>query len=120
MLPDLYKDQGWRRKFYMGTSEGTVKAEPLLNKMLLLFMLAMILANLGGEMYGMLLPLYLKELNASVGQIGLFFTISQVIPLVVQILGGWGSDSLGRLRSIAMGSVAGNLVYVGFILAPTR
>jgi MFS family permease len=96
-----------------------VKAEPLLNKMLLLFMLAMILANIGGEMYGMLLPLYLKELNATVVQIGLFFTISQVIPLVVQILGGWVSDTLGRLRSIALGSVAGNLTYVGFIFAPT-
>jgi MFS family permease len=103
----------------MNTTEGAVKAEPLLNKTLLLFMLAMILANMGGEMYGMLLPLYLKELNASVVQIGLFFTISQIIPLVVQILGGWVSDSLGRLRSIAIGSVAGNLVYVGFIIAPT-
>ena len=90
-----------------------------MNKMLLMFLLAMILANIGGEMYGMLLPLYLKELNASVVQIGLFFTISQVIPLVVQILGGWVSDSLGRLRSIAWGSVAGNLTYVGFIFAPT-
>jgi len=103
----------------MDTTQGAVKAEPLLNKTLLLFMFAMILANLGGEMYGMLLPLYLKELNASVVQIGLFFTISQIIPLVVQILGGWVSDSLGRLRSIAIGSVAGNLVYVGFIFAPT-
>jgi MFS family permease len=97
----------------------TAKSEPLLNKMLLLFMLAMILANMGGEMYGMLLPLYLKELNASVVQIGLFFTISQIIPLVVQILGGWVSDSLGRLRSIAFGSVAGNLTFAGFIFAPT-
>src|SRR5512136_2249830 len=97
----------------------SAKPGPLLNKMLLLFMFAMILANLGGEMYGMLLPLYLKELNASVLQIGLFFTISNIIPLVVQILGGWVSDTLGRLRSIAIGSVAGNLVYVGFILAPT-
>lgn len=103
----------------MDITKEAVKREPLLNKMLLLFMVAMILANLGGEMYGMLLPLYLKELNASVVQIGLFFTISQIIPLVVQILGGWVSDSLGRLRSIAIGSVAGNLVYVGFILAPT-
>jgi MFS family permease len=103
----------------MDTTSGAVKAGPLLNKMLLLFMLAMILANVGGEMYGMLLPLYLKELNASVVQIGLFFTISQVIPLVVQILGGWISDSLGRLRSIALGSLAGNLVYAGFIFAPT-
>ena len=103
----------------MDITSGAVKAKPLLNKMLYLFMLAMILANLGGEMYGMLLPLYLKELNASVVQIGLFFTVSQIIPLVVQILGGWISDSLGRLRSIAIGSVAGNLVYAGFIFAPT-
>jgi MFS family permease len=103
----------------MEASTGKVKTEPLLNNKLLLFMFAMILANLGGEMYGMLLPLYLKELNASVVQIGLFFTISQIVPLAVQILGGWVSDSLGRLRSVAIGSVAGNLVFVGFILAPT-
>jgi MFS family permease len=103
----------------MDIAKGTVKSEPLISNMLLLFLLAMILANIGGEMYGMLLPLYLKQLNASVVQIGLFFTISQVIPLVVQILGGWVSDSLGRLRSIAWGSVAGNLTYVGFIFAPT-
>jgi MFS family permease len=105
--------------YKMENVKSAAKSEPLMNKMLLLFMLAMILANMGGEMYGMLLPLYLKELNASVVQIGLFFTISQVIPLVVQILGGWVSDSLGRLRSIAFGSVAGNLTFVGFIFAPT-
>jgi MFS family permease len=103
----------------MDIAKGSVKAEPLVNGTLLMFLLAMILANIGGEMYGMLLPLYLKELNASVVQIGLFFTISLIIPLVVQILGGWVSDSLGRLRSIAWGSVAGNLTYVGFIFAPT-
>src|SRR4030066_40404 len=103
----------------MEISTHAVKAGPLLNNTLLLFLIAMILAKIGGEMYGMLLPLYLKELNASVVQIGLFFSISQIIPLVMQILGGWVSDSLGRLRSIAIGSVAGNLTYVGFIFAPT-
>ncbi len=103
----------------MENAQAAVKTGPLLNKMLLLFMLAMILANMGGEMYGMLLPLYLKSLNASVVQIGLFFTISQIVPLAVQILGGWVSDTLGRLRSIAFCSVAGNLVFVGFIFAPT-
>lgn len=70
-------------------------------------------------MYGPLLPLYLKSLNASVIQIGLFFTLSQIVPLALQILGGWISDSLGRLRSIAMGSVAGVFSYLGLILAPT-
>lgn len=92
---------------------------PLLNRMLLLFMVAMVLANMGGNMYMPLLPLYLKELKASVVQVGLFFTLSQIVPLALQILGGWISDSLGRLRSIALGSVAGVLSYVGLILAPT-
>jgi MFS family permease len=92
---------------------------PLLNNMLRMFMVAMILANIGGNMYGPLLPLYLKDLNASVLQVGLFFTLSQIVPLALQILGGWISDSLGRLRSIALGSIAGVLSYVGLILAPT-
>lgn len=100
-------------------SQPKAKSQPLLTPTLLLFMIAMILANIGGEMYGPLLPLYLKELNASVAQIGLFFTLSQIVPLALQILGGWVSDTLGRLRSIALGSLAGNLVFVGFIFAPT-
>lgn len=92
---------------------------PLLTPVLLVFMVAMVLANTAGNMWGALLPLYLKSLNASVVQVGLFFTLSQIVPLALQILGGWLSDSLGRLRSIALGSVAGVLSYVGLILAPT-
>ena len=95
------------------------KSTPLISRKMLLFMVAMVLANTGGSMYGPLLPLYLKSLNASVVQIGLFFTMSQIVPLALQILGGWISDSLGRLRSIAMGSVAGVFSYLGLILAPT-
>ena len=97
----------------------TKKEPPLINNLLKLFMTAMVLANIAGMMYGSLLPLYLKSLNASVVQIGLFFTLSSILPLILQILGGWISDTLGRLRSIAMGSVAGVLSYVGLILAPT-
>jgi MFS family permease len=99
------------------TQSGT-KA-PLLNRNLLLFMGAMVLANLGGNMYGPLLPLYLKELGANVVQVGLFFTLSQIIPLALQILGGWISDTLGRLRSIAMGSLATLLAYIVLILSPS-
>ena len=99
------------------TTESSLKKVPLLTPLLLLFMLAMILANLGGSMYGPLEALYLKELGAGIGQIGLFYTLSQVIPLLLQILGGWVSDSLGRLRAIAIGSVVGVFVYVPLILA---
>lgn len=91
----------------------------LLNETLIWFLIAMILANIAGSMYMDLLPLYLQELNASVAQVGLFFTLSAIIPLALQILGGWISDSLGRLRSIAIGSLAGVLSYVGLVLAPS-
>jgi len=107
------------KDFRMSSYATTAKEEPLINDVLKLFMVAMVLANIAGNMYGSLLPLYLKSLNANVVQVGLFFTISQIIPLVLQILGGWISDSMGRLRSIAMGSVAGVISYIGLILAPT-
>ena len=103
----------------MQSQDKAAKKEPLLNNTLKLFMTAMVLANIGGSMYGSLLPLYLKNLNANVVQVGLFFTLSRIIPLVLQILGGWISDSLGRLRSIAMGSIAGVISYFGIIFAPT-
>jgi len=96
-----------------------VKKAPLLNPLLRLFMVTMVLANISGNMYGPLLPLYLRSLDANVLQVGLFFTLSQIIPLMLQIVGGWVSDSLGRLKSIAIGSVAGALSYIGLILAPT-
>lgn len=95
------------------------KKAPILNNTLKLFLVAMILANIAGQMYGPILPLYLKVLNASVVQVGLFFTLSQIIPLLLQILGGWISDNLRRLRSIAIGSVAGVLSYVGLVWAPS-
>ncbi len=94
-----------------------IKKPALLTPLLLLFMLAMVLANLGGNMYGPLEALYLKDLGASIGQIGIFYTLSQIIPLLLQILGGWVSDSLGRLKAIAIGSVVGVFVYIPLILA---
>jgi len=95
----------------------TTTKTALLTPILLLFMLAMILANTGGSMYGPLEALYLKELGAGITQIGLFYTISQIVPLLLQILGGWLSDSIGRLRAIAIGSVVGVFVYIPLLLA---
>lgn len=102
------------------TLEGQPESKrPLLSPVMRLFLVTMILANVAGAMYGGFLPLYLKSLGANVAQIGVFFTISQIIPLVLQILGGWISDSLGRLKSIAAGSVSGVVSYIALILAPT-
>ena len=97
----------------------TIKKQPLLSGLLILFLTAMIFANIGGSMYDGLMPLYLKELDADIAQIGLFFTLAQIVPLFLQILGGWVSDSLGRLRAIAIGSVFGVLGYIPLIFADT-
>jgi len=91
----------------------------MLSNTLIVFMVAMVFANIASEMYATMLPLYLKYLGADVMQIGLFFTISQIIPLVLQILGGWVSDTIGRLKSIAIGSLIGVGAFVSPIFVPT-
>jgi len=79
---------------------------------------AMILANISGNMHLPLLPLYLQKLGADVGQVGLFFTVSAVAPLLFQIFGGWLSDSIGRLRAVAIGSLAGVVAFTIFVVSP--
>ncbi len=77
----------------------------------------MVLANIAGSMYTILLPIYLTELGASVVQVGLVFTLSSVVILILQIFGGWISDSIGRLRAIAIGSVGGVIGFIFMLLA---
>ena len=95
------------------------KNRPLLTPLMRWFMFAMVLANIAGSMFPMLLPIYLTDLGASVTQVGLVFTLTSVVILFLQILGGWISDSIGRLRAIAIGSVGGILGYAALLLAPT-
>ena len=92
---------------------------PLLNPLMRWFLSAMILANIAGGMVNMLMPIYLTELGASVGQVGLVFTLTSVVILVLQIFGGWISDSIGRLRAIAIGSLGGVLSFIAMIVAPS-
>ncbi len=100
----------------METSE---KKERLLTPILMWFMFAMVLANISGNMGMMLVPLYLDELGASITEIGLVFTIMAVFSLVLQVFGGWISDSIGRLKAIAIGSVGGVIGGFLLVLAPT-
>ncbi|MGB5846544.1 MAG: MFS transporter [Anaerolineales bacterium] len=89
----------------------------LLTPLMRWFMFAMVMANIGGSMYSILLPIYLTKLGASVVQVGLVFTLSSVVILVLQIFGGWVSDSIGRLRAIAIGSVGGVIGFTLMLLA---
>lgn len=85
---------------------------------LIAFMASMVLANVSGSMFYPFFPIYLKELGLPVSSIGLFFTLAAIFPLAFQILGGWISDRIGRLRSIAIGSVAGAVSWIGMVASP--
>ena len=95
------------------------KPSRILTPLMSLFLFAMILANLGGMLFFPFFSIYLSKLGLAVDTIGVFFTISALFPLVFQILGGWVSDRIGRLASIAIGSVSGALSWIGIILAPS-
>jgi MFS family permease len=92
---------------------------PLLSRTLVILLISMIAANIGGSMYGPLLPLYVQSLGANISQIGIFFTLSMIAPLLFQIVGGWLSDALGRVQAMAIGSVAGVIGYVTFTVSPS-
>lgn len=84
------------------------------------FLSTMILANVASRMVFVLLPVYVRdELGASVSEVGLVFMLASIVPLVLQIFGGWLSDTIGRLRTIAIGAVVAVFGYFGFALAPT-
>jgi MFS family permease len=92
---------------------------PLLSPVLRWFMFAMVLANISSNMGVMLVPLYLKEMGASITDIGVVFTVLSIVSLTLQVFGGWISDSIGRLKAIAIGSVGGVLGGFLLVLAPT-
>jgi MFS family permease len=96
-----------------------IKKSPLLSRTLVILLISMIAANIGGQMYGPLLPLYVQSLGANIEQIGLFFTLAMIAPLLFQILGGWLSDAIGRVQAMAIGSIAGFIGYVLFVIAPS-
>ena len=93
--------------------------KPLLTRTLIILLASMVLANIGGNMYGPILPLYVQQLGADINQIGIFFTLSMIAPLLFQIMGGWISDAIGRVQAIAIGSLAGFAGYIVFTIAPS-
>ncbi len=94
-------------------------SKSLLNRRLIIFLSAMALTEISRTMTMVQIPVFLRELGASIQQIGFFFTISLIFPLLLRVFGGWLSDSIGRLRTLTLGSVAGMLTFLAYLLAPT-
>jgi len=91
--------------------------QPLLSRRMILFLIGLAFAEATRAMTAVQIPVFLREIGASVSQVGLFFTLAMIVPLVFGIFGGWISDSIGRLRAILFGSLAGILGYLPFAFA---
>jgi len=92
---------------------------PVLTKPLLLFLIGIALSEVSYTLTMVQIPIYLVELDADVVNIGAFYSIALITPMLLQIFGGWLSDSVGRIRIIRVGSLAGILTYVPYLLAST-
>lgn len=97
----------------------TTERRSLINVNLRWFLVAMILANIAAQMGYSMLSLYLIDLGANVSQVGLVFTLASLVPTGLQILGGWLSDTVGRLRIIAIASSVAVSGWLIFFLAPS-
>lgn len=97
----------------------TNSVRPLLNTNLRWFLAGMILANIAGQMLYSMLSLYMLNLGAQVAEVGLVFTLASLVPMLLQIFGGWLSDTVGRLRVIALGSSIAVFGYLIIALAPS-
>ncbi|HLB64361.1 MAG TPA: MFS transporter, partial [Anaerolineales bacterium] len=91
----------------------------LITGRLALFLVAMALTEAMRAMTSIQIPVYLRSLGADVAQVGLFFTISAIAPVALMVLGGWLSDTIGRLLSFYIGCVAGGLAFVVYAISPT-
>lgn len=95
-----------------------MQTRTIINANLRWFLAGMIFANIAGQMAYSTLSLYMIELGANVTQVGLVFTLASLVPMVLQIFGGWLSDTVGRLRIMAIGSSIAVFGYLIFAFAP--
>jgi MFS family permease len=86
-----------------------MKTWAMLPRKLQILLLSTFTVSFGMNLFITFLPLYLKELGASVGQVGSYIAIMLFVQAVFRILGGWVSDNLGRLQTTALGSLFGLL-----------
>jgi MFS family permease len=89
------------------------------NLELVIFLIGISFSEAARSMTMVQIPVHLRELGADIQQVGFFFSIVLVFSLILRVFGGWLSDSIGRLRAITLGSLAGILGYLPYAFATT-
>lgn len=84
-----------------------------------LLLFSTILANTSGRMTLPFMPLYVLALGGTVPQVGIFFTVHTLSASLLRPLGGWFSDSIGRVQAVTLGAVFTMLGTLGFALSPS-
>lgn len=95
------------------------KSNKLLTFELVIFLIGISFSEASRSMTMVQIPIHLRELGANIQQVGFFFSSVLVFSLVLRVFGGWLSDSIGRLRAITLGSLAGILGYLPYAFATT-
>lgn len=89
----------------------------LLTKRMIVFFIGFFCVEATQAMTMVQIPIFLREIGASVSDVGLFFTLSMIFILSLRILGGWASDSFGRLRAMWLGSLIGIFAFIPYVIA---
>lgn len=80
-------------------------------------LVSMMFGNLASYLFFPMMPLYLREMNVDISKLGLFFSIAMIVPLVMQIYGGWIGDRVNKLFSIIIGTGFGIVGWALMLLA---
>jgi MFS family permease len=106
----------------MISSQNKAHNNPMWSKLpvkLKILLLSMILANIGGRLYRPFMPLYILSLGGTVTQVGVFFTVNSISAAILRPLGGWFSDSIGRMQAVGIGTLFGLAGMLGYAISPT-
>ncbi len=89
----------------------------LLTKRMIVFFIGFFCVEATRAMTMVQIPIFLREIGATVGDVGLFFTLSMIFIFLLRLVGGWISDSFGRLRTLWLGSLIGIFAYIPYVIA---
>ena len=80
---------------------------------------AILLINLGEQLWSEFLPTYFVSLGGSIIALGIFKSMADLLETISQYPGGILSDRIGRINAALIFLVMGTLGYMVYLLSPT-
>jgi MFS family permease len=80
---------------------------------------SMVIANFGARIHERFFPLYVRDLGASIQDLGWVMTLTSAIMMIFGPLGGWIADRYSRNVILALGPAIGAVAALSRAAAPT-